>query len=1519
MPHTLTSKITVVALVTLVLIAASGALAVASLLTIRSATNHLVVHATEYSDPSQHFTFHLLRAVADAEVFAHTREVAERDDARKLLQQAQTNLSALETIPQAALNPELEAEKAQLRDHRLALFDRTSSTITELFQAIEANDDAVIADALKELEQLEDDVERFAEDVSTELNHDTAAVSSTINRLIRDDLYGTIIAFSLLVLLTLCALLMLQRRIVRPIKVMSAAAAVVASGNLDPTIPVTSRDELGDLQWAFNQMVADLRSQRRLLEQHNQELQKSLTELQRAEEGLRTSEERYRLLAEHTLDLIGLLDPDGHVIYASPSHFHVLGYPPETLIHNNVFNVIHPDDVEATRGAFEAILSSATSQKIEIRLCKQTGDWIVVEAILSAIPPRDHTAPRVLLSARDITARKQAEELVPQAEARYRNLFEEAPVMYVLTRNEQGVPIVADCNRLFVNTLGYARAEVLERPLADFYTPASRKKLLADGGYRQALEGKFAPQECGLVTRDGRVVETSLHALPETDAQGRVRGTRAMFVDITARKRAEDPFQLRFDQLQALYHLTDQVSRADVVEQIYRAALDAVQRALKADHVAILLCDQDGNLRFKAWRGLSDAYREVVERSAPWSLSQEHASIIAFPDVEAEPQLAHMRATLRSQGIRAMGFIPLVYHGELLGKLNIYYDTPHAFTKEETQLAQTVASHIIFAIERKRAEEELRAAEAKYRTLIEELPATTYIAEVGGAGRTLYISPQIESLLGFTPAEWLENDELWLNHIHPDDHERVLAEFQRSQASAEPFRCEYRLLARGGHVVWVRDVARLIRNEADQDCFRQGIALDITARKEAEEELKRSQMQLAEAQRLAHIGSWSWDVTTNIVDWSDELYRIYGLNPQEFGATYEAFIERVHPDDRDLVSSTIAEAYRSGEQFRFDHRIVRPDGTVRVTHGRGKVIRDQTGKPRRMIGTGQDVTERKRAEEEIARRNRQLAVLNTIAAAVSSSVALPDVLATLETLLAEQLDVLGSAIFFYDQATDQLSFETGWGLPQALSAEFTSSLAAACYDECVIRKHEAVLWPNRQQVEALVALGLDVDQPSWMSYLCVPLMAKGEIQGIASLFSSSPAVFEDQLAFYQAIGQTVGMAVQNARLFEAEQRAHQTAETLHEATSALTSILDLNQVLDRILIHLEQVVPYDSACVLLSDGDYLRVVAGRGFPMMQRVVGVNFPLSNPLFDEIRRTGRPSVLADVQADPRFEHVYDDHYLHGWMGVPLMVRGEVIGYLTLDSQRVAAYSEVDATLVQAFANQAATALENARLFEQVRAGRERLQTLSHRLVEVQEAERRHIARELHDEIGQVLTGLKLMLEMNTRSASDGDGAELGQALALVNDLMGRVRELSLDLRPAMLDDLGLLPALLWHFERYTAQTHVRVEFRHSGLEHRFEPKVEIAAYRIVQEALTNVARHAQVNTVTVRLWADQDALGMQIEDHGIGFNPEVTLASRTSGGLSGMQERAVLLGGYLVIESVPGAGACLTAELPLAAQG
>lgn len=223
--------------------------------------------------------------------------------------------------------------------------------------------------------------------------------------------------------------------------------------------------------------------------------------------------------------------------------------------------------------------------------------------------------------------------------------------------------------------------------------------------------------------------------------------------------------------------------------------------------------------------------------------------------------------------------------------------------------------------------------------------------------------------------------------------------------------------------------------------------------------------------------------------------------------------------------------------------------------------------------------------------------------------------------------------------------------------------------------------------------------------------------------------------------------------------------------------------------------------------------------------------------------------------------------------------------------------------------------ARLNEQLRRERERLQIMSRQVISIQEQERADIARELHDEMGQLLTGVKLLLERAIQMELPDSPRKLNDSLFLVQQLIGQVRNLSLNLHPPMLDDLGLLPTLLWHFERYTAQTDIKVQFGRTGANMRLAREIELSAYRIVQEALTNVARHAHCDSVLVYLVVQHDKLRILIQDKGVGFDVEETQIRYRSSGLTSIRERARMLGGKVSINSSPGNGTRVNIQLPL----
>ncbi len=406
----------------------------------------------------------------------------------------------------------------------------------------------------------------------------------------------------------------------------------------------------------------------------------------------------------------------------------------------------------------------------------------------------------------------------------------------------------------------------------------------------------------------------------------------------------------------------------------------------------------------------------------------------------------------------------------------------------------------------------------------------------------------------------------------------------------------------------------------------------------------------------------------------------------------------------------------------------------------------------------------------------------------------------------------------------------------------------------------------------------------------------------------------------------------NQTLSELEQAQRQRQEsealfrTLYETSQVLLSQIEPDATLKNICRQAVERFGLDLAWISLLSPDrsqsHPAVGYGRSLGELTSadiLKAASWPANDRLVRQEVMASNQTKVVGLNDAPGSDHLPGGTY-HSEAIYPLASGEAARAALNLYSFETGFFSPERLTQIQAFVNLGGMALQSAMLYEQVRSARRRLEALSHRLVEVQEEERRRLAQELHDEIGQVLTGLKLMLDSSVSLAGPPLIDRLSRAQYEVNELIGQVRQISLDLRPAMLDDLGLLPTLLWFFDRYKLQTEVEVEFSQTGMEgRRLPPAVETAAYRVVQEALTNVARHAGVKQVGVHLMVVEERLVIQIEDRGVGFDPEAVMQAGDSRGLVGMRERVGSLNGELVVESSPGKGTSLIVELPIAIAG
>lgn len=370
--------------------------------------------------------------------------------------------------------------------------------------------------------------------------------------------------------------------------------------------------------------------------------------------------------------------------------------------------------------------------------------------------------------------------------------------------------------------------------------------------------------------------------------------------------------------------------------------------------------------------------------------------------------------------------------------------------------------------------------------------------------------------------------------------------------------------------------------------------------------------------------------------------------------------------------------------------------------------------------------------------------------------------------------------------------------------------------------------------------------------------------------------------------------------------------TLNVTTTMVTRGISLDDTLQAALEHVVTVMEAPGGSITLAgDGDAVRQVASCG----------------PRVPSAGRDG-PSCEADSRsglARTREEEGVDGRGASGapcYVHVPLAVRERSVGIMSIACRPDCRFSPEDSSLLEAVGRQLGLAVEHAHLWADAEARRARQGRWLSEVIRAQEAERRRMSRELHDEAGQLLTALLMRLG-SLEQASDiqderlRDVRELKQ---LVRQLMNELHRLAVELRPAAIDQLGLVGALDGYLREFSARTGIAAKFERSSADTLdVPPDAEIAVYRVVQEALTNVAKHAEASEVDVLVGRRNGSLVTVIEDNGRGFDAEAqtTVDHRPTLGLFGMRERAELLGGRLSIESTPGDGTAVIVEIPLGA--
>ncbi len=474
-----------------------------------------------------------------------------------------------------------------------------------------------------------------------------------------------------------------------------------------------------------------------------------------------------------------------------------------------------------------------------------------------------------------------------------------------------------------------------------------------------------------------------------------------------------------------------------------------------------------------------------------------------------------------------------------------------------------------------RGEAALREAEVKYQSLIEQTPAVVFLDSADENETGIYISPRVEELSGYSPAEWIADSNLWDTMIYADDQERVAQAFRVSHENMLPFNEEYRIVRRDGTVIWVKEDTNLIRSERGDPLYWQGVLFDITKDKQNEAALQRQLEQLTVLHAIAVAGTES--------------------------SSENEIIER--------VVQIVSQVY-----------------------------------------------------DEVC------GIL----------------------LLNKDRDTLTPHPSYFGADI------SGWAQGVSITEGVTGKS---------IRSGKAIRLGDVTQEKSFIEIASGM-----RSELCVPIRVNTRIIGVFNVESASLNAFDDEdEQFLNTIAGSLGTALERLRLvkeetrraqesYESELARREYAETLQEVIASLSTTLDIRSLYETILDSLAKLADYDSASIILQHmNDEMVFVAARGFAHPETIVGRKLQ-KNPKWSELATKGKSLIMANAQEDSRFEKWEGSELIRGWLGIPLIARGQIVGFFNLDSHQVGAFTEQDATVVQTFANSAAIAIENARLFEE-----------------------------------------------------------------------------------------------------------------------------------------------------------------------------------------------------------------------------
>lgn len=742
--------------------------------------------------------------------------------------------------------------------------------------------------------------------------------------------------------------------------------------------------------------------------------------------------------------------------------------------------------------------------------------------------------------------------------------------------------------------------------------------------------------------------------------------------------------------------------------------------------------------------------------------------------------------------------------------------------------------------------------ENNFRALVSR--ARDGVAVISADGAILFANRYLGNLLGYELEELRARTGNEL--LHPQERDRVMQIIaQRLAGGAAPDLYESRLLHRTGRTVPVEISASLTSWNGQPASM--AFVRDLSNRKRDEQALLEKKQLLAEAQRIARVGSWNWDVANNVVTWTEEVYRIFGRSPEEIDPSYQNFLDCVAREDKGRVINAIDAALSGHRPYEIEHRIVLPDGTERFVHEQAETTFDDGGRAVRLTGYVQDITERRRMEMALARAKDELErqVAERTAALRESERWHRTLVETIPYGL-DELDLSGTILYCNPARSNMLGYAPGELLGRKIR-EFSADPEEQ----------------RRNQPEHLQELARRQPPPE-------PVVTKHRRKD-----GSLMDVQVDWNYKRDAEGQVIGFVTVYSDITEQKR----TLAALHESE---TMLRDLAENIEHVFF----VRDLNYRQILYISSAYERIW-GRPRSLIYDNPMDFLTLVHP--DDLERVRKATQEQSREGNLNVEYriVREDgqtRWIHARTFPIRNHRGEIRRVAGL-AQDITAHKD------------AQKALEDSR---------EELRQLALHQETDRESLRTRIAREIHDELGQTLTAFNMDLHWLSRNSAAADKvkAKAVDMQQSVDNLIQAVQKISSELRPIILDDLGLDAAITWYLDQFEEKSGLQCERRIALDPEHIPDTYAITLYRILQETLTNVMRHARATRASIEVRHSGDYLTMTVTDNGMGVS-QVDLQRNDAFGIIGMRERVHALQGRFDIGAGPDGGTYVVVMLPI----